>query len=578
MTVKCSPFGPKPQFEAGTTGLPLSGGTLTFYAAGSSTPKNTYTDSTGVTANANPLTLNASGYPPNEIWFTAGSNYKAVLKDSSSNTIWTIDNLSGINDTSITTDEWLDSGVTPTYVSTTSFTLSGDQTSAFHVGRRVRATVTAGTSYGRIVTSVYGALTTVTMVMDGSQTLDAGLSAVQYGILRNNVLSIPRRIATSSGTDTYTASVGATRLVNNDEYQINIASANTLTTPTLNLDSLGAKTIKTQSGAALTAGQLNGQHTFRYDGTDMIVLNPIMPRTTGALLTTYNFTAQTQALTSISNATPAVFTCTSAKHLPETGSPVQFTTSGSLPTGLSTSTTYYVTNPSSTTYNVCTTYANALAGTSKVATTGAGSGTHTQNSVYVKNTSSSYIVVEAWAAGGGGGGVGSTNAAKSAGGGAAGSYGRRKIATSSLSSTETIGIGAGGTAGANTGGNGGTGGNTTFGSFLTAVGGLGGTGLDVLGIAPGGAGQVGSGGDINLYGNAGGSGSEYNSVVSGVAAGPGGTTTLGGSGVPVAGADGAGVDGKNNSGAGGTGAVAITTTTNVGGIGGSGRVLVYEYS
>lgn len=274
MSVKLSPIFNSQVVDA--SGNPATGWKIYTYVAGSSTPLATYTTSAGNVAQSNPIIIDSLGFPTvGQIWLTAGSTYKLVLTDANDVVKKTEDNVSGVNDSSVSIDEWIDSGVTPTYVSATSFTLVGDQTSAFHVGRRLKCTVTAGTTYSRIVSSAYGALTTVTVVNDGSLTLDSGLSAVQYGILRNNVLSIPFRIATSSGTDTYTASVGATRLVTGDEYKINIASANTSTTPTLNLDSLGAKTIKTQSGGAVVAGSLNGEHLFRYNGTDMIVLNPI---------------------------------------------------------------------------------------------------------------------------------------------------------------------------------------------------------------------------------------------------------------------------------------------------------------
>src|SRR3546814_8898423 len=38
---------------------------------------------------------------------------------------------------------WIDFGHTPTYASTTTFTVSGDRTAIYHAGRRVRATGTA---------------------------------------------------------------------------------------------------------------------------------------------------------------------------------------------------------------------------------------------------------------------------------------------------------------------------------------------------------------------------------------------------------------------------------------------------
>lgn len=55
---------------------------------------------------------------------------------------------------------------------------------------------------------------------------------------------------------------------------------------------------------------------------------------------------------------------------------VQFTTTGTLPTGLSLATDYWLVRQSATTAKVATTYANALAGT-EVAFTDAGTGTHT---------------------------------------------------------------------------------------------------------------------------------------------------------------------------------------------------------
>jgi len=95
MAYLLSPIGNGFQFFT-TTGLPLSGGLLYSYQAGSTTPLATYTTSSGTTANANPIVLGVDGRPPQEIWFTSGSNYKFVLTDSSNNQIATYDNLYGI--------------------------------------------------------------------------------------------------------------------------------------------------------------------------------------------------------------------------------------------------------------------------------------------------------------------------------------------------------------------------------------------------------------------------------------------------------------------------------------------------
>lgn len=80
------------QFE-NSAGVPYAGGTLTFYAANSSTPQDTYSDAALTTPNANPLTLNSAGWPATAI-FLQNLPYKVVLKDSSGNEIWTADPVS----------------------------------------------------------------------------------------------------------------------------------------------------------------------------------------------------------------------------------------------------------------------------------------------------------------------------------------------------------------------------------------------------------------------------------------------------------------------------------------------------
>jgi hypothetical protein len=172
-------------------GAPASGWQLYTYAAGSSTLQTAYTDSAGSVPQANPITLQTDGRCPDPIWLTEGQNYKFILKDDSGVTQYTVDNVAGVNDTTVSVSQWQSTGVTPTYVSPTSFTLVGDQTSEFHVGRRVQATVTGGTVYGAIQTSAYTTLTTVTVALD-SGALDAGLSAVNLSILRADHPALPK--------------------------------------------------------------------------------------------------------------------------------------------------------------------------------------------------------------------------------------------------------------------------------------------------------------------------------------------------------------------------------------------------
>jgi hypothetical protein len=95
MAVNLSPIGNGFQFFD-NNGAPLNAGKIYTYQAGSSTPLATYTTSSGLTANANPIILGTSGRPPNDIWLSEGFFYKFILKDSADVTIQTYDNLYGI--------------------------------------------------------------------------------------------------------------------------------------------------------------------------------------------------------------------------------------------------------------------------------------------------------------------------------------------------------------------------------------------------------------------------------------------------------------------------------------------------
>jgi hypothetical protein len=95
MSVNLSPIGNGQQFFD-NNGVPLNGGLLYVYQAGSSTPLTTYTDINGTVANSNPIVLDASGRSATEIWLTYGYFYKFVLKDSAGVTLGTYDNIYGI--------------------------------------------------------------------------------------------------------------------------------------------------------------------------------------------------------------------------------------------------------------------------------------------------------------------------------------------------------------------------------------------------------------------------------------------------------------------------------------------------
>ena len=82
---------PKLQFFD-ANGDPLVGGLLYTYAAGTTTPLVTYTDSTGVSANTNPIVLDSRGEA--NVWL-AGAIYKFALYSATNVLIWTVDNING---------------------------------------------------------------------------------------------------------------------------------------------------------------------------------------------------------------------------------------------------------------------------------------------------------------------------------------------------------------------------------------------------------------------------------------------------------------------------------------------------
>jgi len=81
-------YSPNQQF-ADNTGTPYAGGSLAFYASGTSTPLATYSDSALTIANTNPVVLDSAGRAGNI--FLQNLAYKVVLSDVNGNVIWTDD-------------------------------------------------------------------------------------------------------------------------------------------------------------------------------------------------------------------------------------------------------------------------------------------------------------------------------------------------------------------------------------------------------------------------------------------------------------------------------------------------------
>jgi hypothetical protein len=266
-----------------STGNPLSGGKLYSYQSGSSTLLATYTDSTGTTPNSNPVILDANGEA--DVWLPADTGYKFRLTDANDVTQWTVDNITVSASQDITVSQWLTSNAAPTYVTPTSFSVAGDKRDTFQVNRRVQATCTAGVLYGSITDSSYANnVTTVTVKMD-SGALDNGLNVANVGMLTSINDALPRNVlqyfGIAGGTaDALTVTLAPIppALTDGLEIHVRATAANTTTTPTLNVNGLGAKTITKQGGQALLASDIlaNMECLFRFVSASNVweLINP----------------------------------------------------------------------------------------------------------------------------------------------------------------------------------------------------------------------------------------------------------------------------------------------------------------
>lgn len=76
-------------------GAPIAGAKIYTYAAGTTTPQASYTDSTGTVAAANPVICDSAGRAT--VWLSG--YYRIVVKDASDNTISTTDNVTALGAT-----------------------------------------------------------------------------------------------------------------------------------------------------------------------------------------------------------------------------------------------------------------------------------------------------------------------------------------------------------------------------------------------------------------------------------------------------------------------------------------------
>lgn len=93
-------------------GNPAVNGTLSTFAAGTTTPIATYTDNTASTPNTNPVVLNFRGEC--DLWLKPNIAYKLQLNDANGVLLWTVDQI--VNSQLITLYGGVDAGVANAYI------------------------------------------------------------------------------------------------------------------------------------------------------------------------------------------------------------------------------------------------------------------------------------------------------------------------------------------------------------------------------------------------------------------------------------------------------------------------------
>ena len=208
----------------------------------------------------------------------------------------------------------------------------------------------------------------------------------------------------------------------------------------------------------------------------------------------------------------------------------------------------------------------------------------TASGTYTPTSGMAKCIVQCLGGGGAGGGTPTSGGSSGAvgGGGGGGGFSQSFVTSATIGASQAVTIGAGGTGAA--GAVGGNGGDTSVGSIVIGKGGTGGavgvsTAANTTFSTLGGAGGVAGTGDITFPGSVGSLGHKTSGIYSGKGASSyfgGGAQSIVITTVTLSN----GIAAVANTGAGGSGSgIFLTTgTTQAGGNGGSGIVVIYEYS
>ena len=202
MTVGLSPVAGAGWQFFDANGVPLSGGKLYTYVAGTTTPQTTYTSISGVVANENPIILNSEGRVSgtNEVWLDIAVAYKLILKTSADVQLWSADDLSGI--AGLGSALPVASGGTGSTTLTLNNVLLGNGTSAVQL-------VAPGTS-GNLLTS--NGTTWASVAAAGVTTFSAGTTGLTPSTGTSGAVSLAGTLVVANG-GTGAATIAANNVI-----------------------------------------------------------------------------------------------------------------------------------------------------------------------------------------------------------------------------------------------------------------------------------------------------------------------------------------------------------------------------
>jgi hypothetical protein len=248
-------------------GNPLAGGKLYSYQAGTTTPQATYTDSGGLTANTNPVVLDANGEA--NVWVDPSLSYKFVLKNSLDVTQWTVDNVIGLltndsvgtnslQDLSVTTGKIADDAVTSAKLRDDASTDGNRAVTTNHI-RDLNITTAKINDLAVTTGKINDLAVTTGKINDGALSADStGRGKMADGFLTQAKLAARATgssvaaggVAASSSTGTLTLSAGVEADVSS--LSVTITTTGRPVFVGLSSASIATSYIKLDSGATLT--------------------------------------------------------------------------------------------------------------------------------------------------------------------------------------------------------------------------------------------------------------------------------------------------------------------------------------